>query len=433
MISLRPQFFAYEDREQIISLIVESLKRLSVAANKLNVTASNLRKRIDAIMTDAVSKNLKIKDGDAEALQSRHVPYHILCKLRTCEKLDTDNLTTLSQLEAKVGLRGVLLKREPQLKSFLRSKKSVVEAALEALLKLVAHEDDGNTIPLADLFTLKLEEAGAHKTFSLYKEKSFTRLGYQTGAVYDCIPYFGQILNDTPLNNLLIRACRFYLENDFIIAGFKALSNFTYNVTMPFSNFVEKTNQDCLVELRPKLCVDLANRKTDSLSSYKVEWTHVYVVKNGPKSELDHYLLGEMCAQAAVDVEQQCKREYWTGNDEDVTPCATRINSLTFDERENLLTNNLNCEKYLAKFGYLATQSAVHSNKLFKAKRVRDNLVLSNAEDSLLVEQSMNRSMKFLDEMEISWSSKQKESKKERLFENDYLTIWISKKRSLHL
>ena len=194
-----------------------------------------------------------------------------------------------------------------------------------------------------------------------------------------------------------------------------------------FLNFFEKTNQDCLVELLPKLCVDLANRKTDSLSSYKVEWTQVHVVKNGPESELDHYLLGEMCAQAAVGVELQCKREYWAGNDEDVTPRATRINSLTSDERKYLPTNNLNCERYLAKFGYLAAQSAAHSNKLFKAKRIRDDLVLSDAEDSLLVERSMNKTMKILDEMEISWSSKQKELKKERLFEN------IKKKVSLFL
>ena len=108
MISLRPLFFAYEDREQIISLIVESLKRLSVAANKLDVTASNLWEKIDAIMTDAVSKNLKIEDGVGEALPSRHVPYHILCKSHTCERRDTDNLATLSQLEARVGLREAL-------------------------------------------------------------------------------------------------------------------------------------------------------------------------------------------------------------------------------------------------------------------------------------------------------------------------------------
>ena len=113
MISLRPLFFAYEDREQLNSLIVKSLKRLSVAANELNMTASNLWKKIDAIMTDTVSKNLKIEDGVAEALQSRHAPYHILCKSRTCERLDTDNLATLSQLKAKAGLREALLKGVP--------------------------------------------------------------------------------------------------------------------------------------------------------------------------------------------------------------------------------------------------------------------------------------------------------------------------------
>ena len=54
-------------------------------------------------------------------------------------------------------------------------------------------------------------------------------------------------------------------------------------------------------------------------------------------------------------------------------------------------------------------------------------LVLSDAEDSLLVERSMSKMMKILDEMEISWSSKQKGLKKERLFEN------IKKKVSLFL
>ena len=88
IISLHPLFFAYEDREQTISLIVESLKRLSVAANKLNMTAFNLWEKIDAIMMDAVSKNLRIEDGVAQALQSRHVPYRGLTPFfeKTCMK-----------------------------------------------------------------------------------------------------------------------------------------------------------------------------------------------------------------------------------------------------------------------------------------------------------------------------------------------------------
>ena len=65
----------------------------------------------------------------------------------------------------------------------------MVEAALEAVLKLVAHESDGKTISLADLFTPKLNEAGVHKTFSLFKEKRFKRTCYQVVAVYDCIPF----------------------------------------------------------------------------------------------------------------------------------------------------------------------------------------------------------------------------------------------------
>ena len=97
MISLRLLFFAYENRKQIISLIVESLKRLSVATNKLNVTASNLWGKINAIMTDAVSKDLKIEDGVAEVLQSRHVPYHILCKSHTCERQSNDSQSTQSK------------------------------------------------------------------------------------------------------------------------------------------------------------------------------------------------------------------------------------------------------------------------------------------------------------------------------------------------
>lgn len=94
MISLRPIKFAYENREQIIYLIVETLQRLSAAASKLNASASNLWRNIDTIMTESVTKNLKIEGGVAEASPSQHVPYLILCKSHTCERMDGENLTT---------------------------------------------------------------------------------------------------------------------------------------------------------------------------------------------------------------------------------------------------------------------------------------------------------------------------------------------------
>ena len=96
------------------------------------------------------------------------------------------------------------MKREPGFKSYLRQNKSVVETALAALLKLVTHEGDGKTASLAEQFDLILEGAGVYKSFSLYKERRFTRLGYQAGAVYDCIPFFKHLLAETPLNNLLV-------------------------------------------------------------------------------------------------------------------------------------------------------------------------------------------------------------------------------------
>ena len=116
--------------------------------------------KINAIMTDAVTKNLSIESAVADALGSDHIPYHILCKSHTCERLDEDNLSTLAELEERLKLRDLILKREPLLKSFLRGSKSIVHCALIAFLKLVSHDGDGKTTSLADQFDLILEDAG---------------------------------------------------------------------------------------------------------------------------------------------------------------------------------------------------------------------------------------------------------------------------------
>ena len=85
---LRPLFFAYEDRDQITRLFCETLERLAVAASirtKKNIIPKMLWEKIDAIMTDAVTKNLKIEYTIAEALGSTHIPVHLLCKSHTVE------------------------------------------------------------------------------------------------------------------------------------------------------------------------------------------------------------------------------------------------------------------------------------------------------------------------------------------------------------
>ena len=139
--------------------------------------------------------------------------------------------------------------------------------------------------------------------------------------------------------------------------------------------------------------------------------------ENGPRSKLDNFLLEQMCLQAAVRVELQCKREYWSDGNSGV-PRATEIHKLTYEQRKNFPSNNLNCEQYLVRFGYLSSQSAAHSNKLFKGKRIRDDLMLIGEDNSEVLKNSTTAVLKHLDEVEVSWSMKQKEIKKKKLMAN---------------
>jgi hypothetical protein len=100
-------------------------------------------------------------------------------------------------------------KHEPQLKSFLRQKKCIVtDVVITALLKLVSRDAYGKTTSLSEEFGLILEEDGIYKTYSLYNERRFAKLGYSAGSIYDCLPQFRKLLDRTAKNSLLVRACK---------------------------------------------------------------------------------------------------------------------------------------------------------------------------------------------------------------------------------
>ena len=88
---LWPLHFAFENREQIVKLVIETFNRLSAAVSGLK-SAKELWEQVAAFMTDAVSKNLKVEIEVAAQLGSNHIPYHLLCKSHTCEKLDESNI-----------------------------------------------------------------------------------------------------------------------------------------------------------------------------------------------------------------------------------------------------------------------------------------------------------------------------------------------------
>jgi hypothetical protein len=156
MITLRPLHFAYEDRQQMVNLFVETLKRLSVAIEN-QAFVSQPWEKVDAVMTDAASKNLHVEVGVSETLETAHVPVHILCKSHVCEKLDECCNSVLKEAENKIELYDMLVKREPMLKSFLRTPKSIVASVvIPALMKLVSKGDDGKVISMADEFSMIL-------------------------------------------------------------------------------------------------------------------------------------------------------------------------------------------------------------------------------------------------------------------------------------
>ena len=121
-----------------------------------------------------------------------------------------------------------------------------------------------------------------------------------------------------------------------------------------------------------------------------------------------------MCKAAAGGIYMQCAGEYW----EDIkNPRATHLRKLTHDERKNLPTENLTCERYLSRFGALAGVSAAKSNKVFKAKRIRDDLMfdkeMSHGEEEFV--KARNNILNHLMSMEISWTADQRRCWKEKI------------------
>jgi hypothetical protein len=143
-------------------LIIETLKRLSATTQGQHLPRI-LWEKLDAFMTDSVSKNLQVEFEVSKRLDSKHIPIQLLCKSHVCEKFDVTNIAALASIESKIGLRDKIEKRDPSLKAFLRQKKSIVAGVvIPALLKLVSRKADGRTSSLSDEFSLILEEDGVY-------------------------------------------------------------------------------------------------------------------------------------------------------------------------------------------------------------------------------------------------------------------------------
>ena len=332
---LRPLFFAYEDCQNIVRLFVETFERLAAAASTSAtdvVTAQTLWSRVSNVMTDAASKNLGFEKEVSAALQTDHIPHHLLCKAHTVEALDISNLRVLSSLEKQVKLQQKIEAVDPSLRSFFRGRPAVVVAGIVALLKLVTHDKSAASTSLSDEFDLLCEAEGVVKHMVLYHERRFTKLGYSSASLVHALPLLRRLVAETGRKNLLVKACSLYLECEVFETEFRVLAYFTQMVTLPLLNLIQKCSQVDLIKILPRLHVDLARGNMDTLHQWNnIAYRHVPV--EPPSTALDHEMLKRMCIDASQTVKLQCGREY----DSHLTMCCLALHSFICCQSRNWL------------------------------------------------------------------------------------------------
>ena len=413
--TLRPVYFAYEDKENITELIYETYQRLAIAAElKLSkeISGKDLWEKTDNIMTDTVNKNLGIGKVIAQKLHSDHIPNSLLCNSHVVEKFDSTNLEVFADIEHKLRLSERLEAVNPSLRSFIRGQKAVVLAGIRALLKLVAHDKSGNSVSLAEEFDDLLRRENLVKHISLYKERCFTKLGYTAASILCALPQL-TLLNESWKNNLLIEACKLYVDCELFIAELHVLAIFTKKVTLPYLNAMEKLTQRELVEMFPRLYQDLMDHKRDTLKDFLVEYHHVPV--DEVTNTCEKKMLNKMCEEAAKGFDLQRGKEYGFGERGIKRQRETTdVHTMNPEEMDAIdVVHNLVCERHLGTFAHRSVV-AKYRNKGFTAQGIRDDLVLVHS-DTAVVHSTTRRIYSILKKKEEEWTEEQKKLQAQRI------------------
>lgn len=264
------------------------------------------------------------------------------------------------QIEREMKLKEHLIRKNPALKSFLRNKaKTVTESAIVAFAKL--SNNDGHTSSLHAEFKRVCKASGnlgfrccfrfhnwgnfsgKKKKIGIYKERRFTKLGYNAGAIVYHRSEFVKLIEETTRTNELVNAARTYLTVPEIFDFFTALSICTEKVCLPFLKLTERLPQDELVKVLNILYEDLKNQNLNSLQGYCQGFN-----LNLPEDSTNvKYLCQLMASKMAECLSLQRGREYGFGqgcNKERATNVAM-LPALTVSQ---FPTNNLACERDLA-------------------------------------------------------------------------------------
>ena len=142
------------------------------------MTAGDLWSKVDALMTDSVSKNLSVEELVSEKLSVETLPSHLLCKSHCVEGLDRSNISVLSSVEKEIKMAETFIGGNPNLRSWFQGEKAVVVAGIKCLLNLVSHQ----------------KSPYVHVHMSIYQERRFAKLGMIALSLVEALPLIQELL-----------------------------------------------------------------------------------------------------------------------------------------------------------------------------------------------------------------------------------------------
>ena len=194
-----------------------------------------------------------------------------------------------------------------------------------------------------------------------------------------------------------------FLDSEFFITELSLLAFFMHKVSLPLLNFVEKSSQEELLRVFPKLYEDLQKGKIDTLEQYLVKYSHIVV--SPPTNETETLLLDSMCLDASKSMVWQCGKEYGFA-DKNEPARTTQSNLLTAEELAQLPTNNIPSERIFSVFDRNAVAAKSHNHK-FKVKSIRNDMTFYQSSVSNIPDRKLSAILKILNVREKERDSKQ--------------------------
>lgn len=181
---------------------------------------------------------------------------------------------------------------------------------------------------------------GRPKKIGIHKERRFTTLGYDAGAVIHHKREFELTIKNTTRKNELVKACLTYLSTPELFDIMRALKELTERIVQPFLKMSQTRDHEQITEILPKLHVDLLNGKLDTLNEFYTGFDFELEAVTPTQEKL----ITIMAKSMADCLQTQRGREYGFGSRK-----QERATVLTQQTNLNgLPTTNLDCERDLA-------------------------------------------------------------------------------------